>query len=567
MADVKVPKLLHLRPISKQKEWYKANKMPLPSHLSGGEGKSAAQAKKDVGEINKAKAKEDRLKVIAAAAKKVIKPSSERVRAMRHNADYFGGGLVGGLDRNRDIIGYVRAGGTIKAGRLGEEAEQIDESGEKTADRLERAAADGDHAKAKAIIAKAPTKHLQYLHHYNMGYSGSSEHKYIPHIKKELKNRGKMLSSAESEKMFNEEVEQVDEVSKADLRNSDAYKKAMANIRQNRLNRDYGKKSAGGGMNPSADLNMPSKNQNIKVDHRTGKIVSTYREEVEQVDETNGEYNKYGHIKPGSVDVDPTSADKPPVYKTNKKPAQYKPQKEEADAVKMARGIAFDKRYKGGNMTGALNAIRKVGTKLKYKNLENHPKVKSALKAANEETEMKYIEEKLTADDPASKWISDFVKSDNPKFAGKSKKERIQMALGAKYASMRKEEVEQIDELKASTLGSYMSKASKDEVARKEQGKEVQAKFKEAGMNVGVPYDRKLHSKTASRAAGKAMALKKLTGAAKVAANEAAEGKTPETSTEVELAKKHGDPKKITYGDVIKARIQAAKKKAVNKGE
>ena len=32
-----------------------------------------------------------------------------------------GGGLGGGLDRNRDIIGHVRAGGTIKAGRLGEE--------------------------------------------------------------------------------------------------------------------------------------------------------------------------------------------------------------------------------------------------------------------------------------------------------------------------------------------------------------------------------------------------------------------------------------------------------------
>ena len=38
-------------------------------------------------------------------------------------------------------------------------------------------------------------------------------------------------------------------------------------------------------------------------------------------------------------------------------------------------------------------------------------------------------------------------------------------------------------------------------------------------------------------------------------------GKTPETDTEVQLAKKHGDPKKITYGDVIKARIASAKKK------
>ena len=49
--------------------------------------------------------------------------------------------------------------------------------------------------------------------------------------------------------------------------------------------------------------------------------------------------------------------------------------------------------------------------------------------------------EKLRASDPTGKWISDFVHSDNPKFAGKSKKERIRMALGAAYGA-KKEEVE-----------------------------------------------------------------------------------------------------------------------------
>lgn len=47
----------------------------------------------------------------------------------------------------------------------------------------------------------------------------------------------------------------------------------------------------------------------------------------------------------------------------------------------------------------------------------------------------KYLDEKLTSADPTSKWVSDFVHSDNPKFAGKSKKERIKMALGAAYAA------------------------------------------------------------------------------------------------------------------------------------
>jgi hypothetical protein len=55
--------------------------------------------------------------------------------------------------------------------------------------------------------------------------------------------------------------------------------------------------------------------------------------------------------------------------------------------------------------------------------------------------------EKLKSSDPTGKWIHDFVKSDNPKFAGKSKQERIRMALGASYAAKRNEEVEvEIDE-------------------------------------------------------------------------------------------------------------------------
>jgi hypothetical protein len=44
------------------------------------------------------------------------------------------------------------------------------------------------------------------------------------------------------------------------------------------------------------------------------------------------------------------------------------------------------------------------------------------------------LDEVLTKKTPASNVIKDFVHSDNPKFEGKSKKERIKMALGAYYA-------------------------------------------------------------------------------------------------------------------------------------
>ena len=52
------------------------------------------------------------------------------------------------------------------------------------------------------------------------------------------------------------------------------------------------------------------------------------------------------------------------------------------------------------------------------------------------------LQEVLGKDDPAGKWISDFVHSDNPKFAGKSKEKRKQMALAAYYAKQRNEEAE-----------------------------------------------------------------------------------------------------------------------------
>jgi hypothetical protein len=56
------------------------------------------------------------------------------------------------------------------------------------------------------------------------------------------------------------------------------------------------------------------------------------------------------------------------------------------------------------------------------------------------------INEVLGKDAKASDWIHDFVHSDNPKFAGKSKEQRKKQALAAYYAKQRNEEVEQIDE-------------------------------------------------------------------------------------------------------------------------
>jgi hypothetical protein len=75
------------------------------------------------------------------------------------------------------------------------------------------------------------------------------------------------------------------------------------------------------------------------------------------------------------------------------------------------------------------------------------------LKAAAAEAKKRGLkwmtEEKLSADDDAGVWISDFVKSTDTRFEGKSKKERIKMALGAYYAAQNEEfetEGTQLDE-------------------------------------------------------------------------------------------------------------------------
>lgn len=52
--------------------------------------------------------------------------------------------------------------------------------------------------------------------------------------------------------------------------------------------------------------------------------------------------------------------------------------------------------------------------------------------------EVEELDEVLKVSDGAEAWIKDFVGSDDPKFKGKSKKERIDMALGAFYAAKRK---------------------------------------------------------------------------------------------------------------------------------
>jgi hypothetical protein len=81
------------------------------------------------------------------------------------------------------------------------------------------------------------------------------------------------------------------------------------------------------------------------------------------------------------------------------------------------------------------------------------------------------INEVLSKNASAGEWIHDFVHSDNPKFAGKSKAERKKMALGAYYGAQ-KEETE-LDEGDAQYKKTTPTKPMSDVVDRKKTVKDL----------------------------------------------------------------------------------------------
>ena len=152
----------------------------------------------------------------------------------------------------------------------------------------------------------------------------------------------------------------------------------------------------------------------------------------------------------------------------------------------------------------------------------------------NEETEQ--VDEKIDlVKAKMGDVIKDFYKSKAPQFAGKSKSKRREMALAAKLGAEReagmREEVEQVDEVKA-----------------------VKAYDKE-GKLVGR-YRSMDHAKQMKP--GHTYKVEE-----EVVAE--AEGKVAVTPKEKALAAHHGDKTRITFGDVLKARLKSVAAKKMGK--
>lgn len=104
------------------------------------------------------------------------------------------------------------------------------------------------------------------------------------------------------------------------------------------------------------------------------------------------------------------------------------------ERMHMAKAAKDRRKLTHGSGVSGFNS--RLDPKLDKETYKKRDQDTGSIRAVRKE-EVEYIDEVLTGKDPASKWIHDFVHSDNPKFKGKSTKERQQMALGAYYKKKR----------------------------------------------------------------------------------------------------------------------------------
>jgi hypothetical protein len=154
------------------------------------------------------------------------------------------------------------------------------------------------------------------------------------------------------------------------------------------------------------------------------------------------------------------------------KAAKAKLNKEEAevDAEELVEYETKDGVYKHQAKAGRYGGSEKerhvvdtlAGPKAKeLDDIEKKKKVKEDLDLFSEREIDILISEVLKASDDAGKWISDFTKSDDPRFSGDSKEQRKKRALAAYYAAQKKESVDYDSFLEEAAQGDIVKMGAK----------------------------------------------------------------------------------------------------------
>ena len=105
---------------------------------------------------------------------------------------------------------------------------------------------------------------------------------------------------------------------------------------------------------------------------------------IKQMNKKPGSFDKADHdFVNKKYDIDTLKRRKGMKMAASKLGEDMKPMKKpeySKKEIRMGKGVAFDKRYKQGNYSGAYKTINKI-----KKGLADHPKVADALRRANEE--------------------------------------------------------------------------------------------------------------------------------------------------------------------------------------
>ena len=153
------------------------------------------------------------------------------------------------------------------------------------------------------------------------------------------------------------------------------------------------------------------------------------------------------------------------------KAAKAKLNKEEAEvsAEELVEYEAKDGVYKHQAKAGRYGGSEKESdyvkgpsnAELKKIEAEKKKKVKEDLDIFSEKEIDILISEVLKASDDAGKWISDFTKSDDPRFSGDSKEQRKKRALAAYYAAQKNESVDYDSFLEEEAQGDIVKMSAK----------------------------------------------------------------------------------------------------------
>ena len=448
--------------------------------------------------------------------KKALQASSDRVREMGRRRREGGEGLGGSLETTKDVIAHIKQYGSIKAGRLGEAMDRTQLIG-KVAKDIEKKRA------ATKIVDRLKT--ISYGR--GAGLNPAKDMKLNP--SSPLKTDMSALSN-KRHSMNYEEV-QIDEVSKAEA------EKVLGGAVKEKPKMPPGKQPAG--------------YRYVRGLARKAMKTAMKKEDVEQIDEfVDRETRLAARTAETGSSTRVSSGDVLGRRGGHETPKQA-----------IARRVGKDfYGIKSGGKTSIYNRSPKPNLPEEAEQVDEQDDSMEKKEMAQTQLHfIKYAAEEILAFIDMGGEVEEWYQNKLSKV--QSEVESLHSYIeGEKRRTGMVEEVEQVDEVSQKMVRAYRDKAQDD----LEDAKDNRAYFKAHNDNTSYEDD-----KIRKRTAGIKLATKKIYGGAKVRMREEvvteAEGTVAVTPKEKSLAAHHGDPKKITYGDVIKARLKSAAAKKMGK--